>query len=154
MMLVGSGAGLSFLSFLHETNRNSTKHEECGSYKVASDLSKSLGMLNPYHAESILSRASNPDTIKIMEINAFSVGDVAFATTPYEMFCQNGLAVKEGSPFETTFMISCCNGVNGYIAADSAFEYNSYEVGNRIFVRGTAEAVPEKLVEMLQELKK
>ena len=127
------------------TNKNFKQNVEFG---------KPLGIMSPYHAESILSRSGNPDAIKELEINAVSLGDVGFATVPYEMFCQNGLAVKEGSPFETTFMISCCNGVNGYMAADSAFEYNSYEVNNRVFVRGTAEAVQDKLIEMLQELKK
>lgn len=122
-------------------------------YKQNVAFGKPLGIMNPYHAESILNRASSKDTTKELEINAVSFGDVGFATVPYEMFCQNGMAVKAGSPFDTTFMISCCNGVNGYMAADSAFEYNSYEVNNRVFVRGTAEAVADKLVEMLKELK-
>lgn len=115
---------------------------------------KPLGIMNPYHAESILNRFNEPNPTKELEINAVSFGDVGFATVPYEMFCQNGLAVKTGSPFETTFMISCCNGVNGYMAADAAFEYGSYESNNRIFIRGTAEAVQDKLVDMLKELKK
>lgn len=128
-----------------QTNKN---------YKQNVAFGKPLGIMNPYHAESILNRASNPNTTKDMELNAITFGDVGFATVPYEMFCQNGLAVKEGSPFETTFMISCCNGVNGYMAADSAFDYNSYEVTNRTFVRGTGETVAEELVGMLKELKK
>lgn len=124
------------------------------SYKQAVEFGKPLGIMNPYHAESILNRFEDPNPTRDLEINAVSFGDVGFATVPYEMFCQNGLAVKEGSPFDTTFMISCCNGVNGYMAADAAFEYGSYEANNRIFIRGTAEAVQDQLVQMLKELKK
>ena len=117
------------------------------------EFGKPYGIMSPYHADSILGRAANPNKIKEMEINAIRVGDVGFATVPYEMFLQNGMAVKEGSPFATTFMITNCNGVNLYIAADAAFEYGSYEVHNRNFVRGTAEAVQDKLIDMLNELK-
>ena len=52
-----------------------------------------------------------------------------------------------------TFVISCANGSNNYIASDFTFEYGSYEVHNRTFVRGTGEAVQDKLIEMLNSLK-
>ena len=81
----------------------------------------------------------------------------AFITAPYEMFDINAMFVKENSPFETTFVMTVANGSNAYIASDSAFEFNngtgSYEVHNRNFPRGTAEALADNFVEMLNELK-
>jgi len=114
---------------------------------------KGTPVLSPYHASSIVSRSKQPATPKEMELNALSFGDVGIATVPYEMFCQNAKAVKAGSPFATTIMITCCCGANNYVAADAAFEYNSYEVQNRSFVRGTAEAAQDALIGMLNGLK-
>ena len=126
-------------------------------YSVCANEGKQYGIISPYHATSIVARSKNPLTVKEMQINAVTIGNIGFATVPYEMFCQNGQAVKDGSPYETTFMITCCNGSNAYIAAEAAFEYNdgtgSYEVHNRTFSRGTAEAIQDELVSMLNGLK-
>ena len=116
------------------------------------ELGRPMGVQSAYHAISIISRAKAGETKK-MPINAISIGDVGFATVPYEMFCQNGQAIKEGSPFDTTIVITLCGGYNNYVAADAAFEYGSYEVHNRTFFRGTAEEVQDHLIAMLNELK-
>ena len=121
------------------------------------ELGRPLGIQSAYHAVSIIFRAKKVGATKKMPINAISIGDVGFATAPYEMFCQNGQAIKEGSPFETTIVMTATGGHNNYIAAEAAFEYNdgvgSYEVHNRTFVRGTAEEVQDKLISMLEEVK-
>jgi len=120
------------------------------------DLGRPMGIQSAYHALSIISR-SKAGATKEMPINAICFGDVGIATAPYEMFCQNGQAIKEGSPFETTIVMTLTGGHNNYIAADAAFQYNegsgSYEVHNRTFVRGTAEEVQNKLISMLEEIK-
>lgn len=111
-----------------------------------------LGLRSHFHASGVIRRAGMTEKTQQMQINALSVGDIAFVTVPYEMFCQNGQAIKEGSSFETTFVITCCNGHYNYMAADAAFEYGSYETQNRTFIRGTAEAVQNELITMLEEL--
>jgi len=127
---------------------------QTNTYSLCTDLDH--GIVSPYHALSIVSRSKMTATQQEMEINAFTIGNIGFATVPYEMFSQNGQAVKDGSPYETTFMITCCNGANAYIAAEAAFEYNngqgSYEVHNRTFIRGTAEAIQDELISMLNGL--
>lgn len=123
--------------------------EQTNNYNQSKD--EEHGVMSPYHALGIINRA-NAAQSKEMQLNAISIGSVGFVTAPYEMFCQNGQAIKEGSPFETTFVITCTNGHNAYIAADSAFEYGSYEVHYRTFVRGTAEAVQAELIGMLNAL--
>jgi len=124
-----------------------------GSNSAAFEAGKPYGIASPYHAASILARANTSSQSKEMELNAVVFGDVAFVAAPYEMFCQNGQAIKEGSPYGTTIVSSCSNGHNNYIAADAAFEYGSYEVHNRYFVRGTAEALADEFVSMLTEIK-
>lgn len=114
------------------------------------------GIISPYHASSIVSRYNNKEGERPFELNAVSVGPIGFITAPYEMFDINAMFVKENSPFETTFVMTVANGSNAYIASDSAFEFNngtgSYEVHNRNFPRGTAEALADNFVEMLKSL--
>lgn len=116
------------------------------------------GIISPYHASSIVSRYNNKEGERPFELNAVCVGPIGFITAPYEMFDMNAMFVKENSPFETTFVMTVANGSNAYIAAEHAFEFNngtgSYEVHNRTFPRGTAEALADNFVEMLNELKK
>ena len=97
-------------------------------------------------------RLNNEGVTTEIPLYAFSLGDVAFATAPYEMFTENGKKVKEDSPFEMTFMASCSNGNCGYIPSSSAFEYDCYEVSITRYVKGTAEDLVESHVSMLKQL--
>jgi len=95
------------------------------------------------------------NTRPAMTLNAFSIGDVAFAVVPYEMFSQNGEYVKENSPFQMTFMVTCANSANGYMPAENNFEYGgleSYESTKCYYVPGTAEDLAKVYVQMLDEL--
>lgn len=111
------------------------------------------GIISPYHASSIISRANNTEGTRKLELNAIRIGDVAWATTPFETFDVTGTFVKENSPYEMTFFMSMCNGANSYIAAEYAFDkVGTYEVHNRLMEKGTAEGVADQLVEMLKGL--
>lgn len=123
------------------------------SFGEAVNAAPGSGIISPYHAGSILSRANNKEGTRKLELNTFRIGDVAWATTPFETFDVTGMFVKENSPFEMTFFMSMCNGANSYIAAEYAFEKTgTYEVHNRVFVKGTAEGVADQLVEMLKSM--
>ena len=121
-------------------------------YAQCVEFGSPFGVMSPYHADSIIMRSGKKEICK-MELDAVAVGELGFITAPYEMFCSNGKFVKEHSPFPTTFVISCANGQNNYIADDAAFDYGSYEVHNRALVRGTAEKLADTFVDMLKELK-
>jgi len=126
---------------------------QTGNFSACLELGREYGVMGPYHAGAIIRRSKVLYSVKEMEINAIAIGDVAFVTAPYEMFCQNGQQIKDGSPYATTFVITCANGHNSYIAADEAFEFGSYEVHARNFVRGTAEGVVAELISMLETIK-
>jgi len=108
-----------------------------------------------------------------INMNVFTIGDVAFVIAPCEMFDANGRQIKEGSPYETTIVCTCAynrsdkqyypfspyygyEGV-GYIPSYEAYEYEgvglSYEATAGIYARGTGEKVADKFVEMLTQLK-
>jgi len=103
------------------------------------------------HDEEYKKKTSKGDTQNIY-ISAISIGEIAFATTPYEMHDTNGMQVKEGSPFKMTFMCAYTNGQYNYVAADHAYILGGYEVNGGRFVRGTGEAVVARLDAMLDEL--
>jgi hypothetical protein len=114
------------------------------------ELIKKYGFQSKYEASSIVTRHNYGKT-ETFSLSAISFGDLAFATTPYEMFDTNGMEVKDGSPFKMTFMVSCTNGSWSYIAADHAYENGGYEVYNCKFVRGTAEEVVAELLKLLNK---
>jgi len=99
----------------------------------------------------------NENMTRDIPIYAFCVGDVAFVTAPYEMFCESGEAIKEGSPFEMTVVATCANGSLSYIPSAITFtygkEYTSYEEKMTQFVKGTAELLVAEYISMLNQLK-
>ena len=122
-------------------------------YSQAMEEAKDTEIGSPYHANSIITRSQNTEGTRKIEINAIRVGPIGFITAPYEMFDTNGMYIKDNSPFETTFVMTVCNGGNNYIAAKYAFDGGgSYEVHNRTFPVGTAEALADTYVDMLKSL--
>ena len=127
-----------------------------GAYKtegLQAAVEASGGLINStYEADGIGTRAAMDATDDI-KLCAASFGDVSFVTAPYEMFDTNGRQVKEGTPFEMTFILYLCNGGQGYIPSEDFFDYGSYEVDTTYYVRGTAEQLAQNMLEMLGELK-
>ena len=109
------------------------------------------GIYSPYHAGAIVSKASKAAS-ENFEIYAVSFGDVGFACAPYEMFDTNGTFIKENSPFGVTFVAECANGANGYFPSEIAWDNNGYEVDTCKYVKGTAEALADRYVAMLESL--
>ena len=67
------------------------------------------------------------------------------------MFDTNGVEVKRGSPFETTFVLSCAGGNYDYIPSMLAFPHGGYEVFRCRYVKGTAEQLVDGFLSMLKE---
>ncbi len=87
-----------------------------------------------------------------MEVSAFSIGDVGFVVAPYEMFSANGEFIKENSPFDTTFVVTCANGKNGYFPSEDTYAYESYEYKSNLIPQGNAEEVADVFVKLLNQL--
>ena len=119
--------------------------------KASRELAEKYGMTNYLHAGGIRTRALLPESVDF-HIDAFRAGELAFVCAPYEMFGINGMHIKENSPFDRTFIVTSCNCLHGYLAADSAFDYQCYERDYRRYPRGTAEKVADAFVALLQKL--
>ena len=87
-------------------------------------------------------------------ISAASVGSIAFVRVPYEMFDDSGVAIREGSPFEMTFVLGYTNGNFGYIPSRTCFEHGCYEQENGSYVVEAAEELVASYLELLNDLSK
>lgn len=114
-------------------------------------------------------RTSNPSNSKStygnidLDLNAVCIGgNIAFVTTPYEPFHENGSQIKayaESIGFETCFVLTNSMGENKYIGSYNSFEndetdgeYTSFGVRTCRFVKGTAEALMDCHADMLAQL--
>lgn len=112
-------------------------------------LARSCGFSSVYQSRDIRRRATMPAT-GTLELNAFSIGDMGFITSTNEVFSTVGIHVRANSPFPATFILT---GNHQYLPCAQAYDYRSYEADTSMFAKGTAEAVADKFVEMLHEIR-
>lgn len=124
---------------------------ESGNKEETSRLLKEQGYSTVFTCHAILSKAASPVSVPI-ELGAIAVGDLAFAASPYEMFNDTGLQIREGSKFKMTFVCSYSNGFNFYLPTIKGFEHGGYEMQSCRYAPGTAEESGETYVEMINKL--
>ena len=112
-------------------------------------LGKTYNFTSSYQARAIRSRYNMEKTTEL-EINAFRVGGLGFTTGTYEMFSESGKAVRDGSPFDFTFLVT---GNSSYIPSAPAYDYRCYEADTGLYAKGTGEQLVEQYLEMLNEVK-
>ena len=118
---------------------------------AATKLAKSMGFNSVYHAIFAKKKSGLPPAIPI-ELNAVSIGDVAFVLAPYEMFDTNGMEIKLYSPFASTFILTCSNADYDYIPSALGFDHGGYSADSCHFLPGTGEKLAQVFIEMLSEL--
>lgn len=107
---------------------------------------------SPYHATSVIKKSLFPQTIEV-ELNGFSFGDVSMVFAPFELFCELGAAIKESTPFETTFVCCYSNAIFSYMPTQLGFDHGGYGPNQCRFMPGTGEILVEKFLEILHKLK-
>ena len=73
-------------------------------------------------------------------VQVLRVGELGVVALPGEMFVEIGLAVKEKSPFEPTFVIELANDYAGYVGTRNAYDEGGYETQLALSSRVTPEA--------------
>lgn len=112
----------------------------------------SVPFLDRVRAYKIVDLQRFGDTIPL-EVQAIRLGDdTAVVALPGEVFVELGLAIKDASPFEHTFVIELANRNVAYIPTERAFEEGSYEVVNSRVAKGAGEMLVEQAGELLDEL--
>ena len=79
--------------------------------------------------------------------------DIAFIGFNVEMCTEIGMAIKAGSPFKHTFVITHCNGSSGYLVPANLYKEGGYEVNTTRFEIGSAEKVVKQSLSLLYDLK-
>ena len=128
----------------------SENFQKTGDHPTWTAEAQRLGFNSVYHASAIVRRSKGPAE-RELTLSAVSIGELAFAHAPYEMFDTNGRQVKEKSPFAVTYVLTCGGG-NGYIPSALGFQNGGYSVDNCWFLPGAGERFADTLVDCLQEL--
>ena len=115
-------------------------------------ISDPHGISNIYHAEAIIMKSEMPETL-VLNTWALAIGDVAFVAVPYEMFDTNGKQIKEGSPFQRTFVLTCTNERYAYIPSALGFQNGGYSADLCRFAPGTGELIAENFIQNLNEMR-
>ncbi|MBR2616433.1 MAG: hypothetical protein IKC69_07130 [Clostridia bacterium] len=113
---------------------------------------KEYGFSSVYAVTAILNRMKFEPT-RTLELHALAIGNVSMIFAPYEMFGQSAAAIKRGSPYDMTFVVSCSQNHDGYLPSTLGWELGCYEAQITRYAPGTAERLVEAYVAMLEEMK-
>ena len=122
-----------------------------GNFNDYLDYAEKNGINSKHAVGAIISKAKAGST-RTSGVFAFSVSTLGFAVVPFEMFDSNGKFVKDNSPFDATFVLTCANVHNTYLPSALGFQNGGYEVDQSLFAPGTGEIIADLYVEMLNEL--
>lgn len=104
-------------------------------------------------SENLWTAADKTNLNQTLPLYAFSIGDWACVTAPFEIFDTNAMAVRDASKFKMTFYASCANESYGYLPTPASYDWAiTYEAPISKFPKGTAEALQAELIRQLDEI--
>ena len=119
------------------------------------ELAQQMGFNSVYHAEFVIQKAAMGEEQDI-ELNAISVGDVAFVFANYEMFDTNANQIRDGSPFGFTCVCTSCNVDEDhgymYIPSQLGYDHGGYSADSCVFASGAGEKLASEYVHMLYRM--
>lgn len=95
---------------------------------------------------------AEPET-PTLNVTVARLGDVGFVGLGAEVLTEIGMAIKQASPFDHTFVITHCNGAAGYLAPKDLYVEGGYEISSTRFGPAAAQMVVRKAVELLHDLR-
>jgi hypothetical protein len=84
------------------------------------------GWLKPMEAVLRQYYDQEKDTVYKMELHGIRLGDVAFASNPFELYTDYGLMITGRSMAKQTFIIQLCGDTGGYLPTESALPGGGY----------------------------
>lgn len=87
-----------------------------------------------------------------VELTSVGIGDLSLVTIPMEMWAEDGVRIKEGTPYAMTLLMSYTNGMGGYIASREAFHNGGYGVVDGYANENTADNMVKIWLDSLKEL--
>jgi hypothetical protein len=92
--------------------------------------------------------------MRSLEQLAVRIGDAVFVTFPGELFSEIGLAIKERSPLEKTYVIGLTCGPGGYLPSAREFLEGDYEVDGSTYSPLTEKVCIESSLSLIHRLTK
>ena len=102
-------------------------------------------------AKRFLSQPERPAT-RSLEQMAVGIGDAVFVGFPGELFSEIGLAIKEGSAVEKTFVIGLTCGPGGYLPTAKEFLEGDYEVNGSSYSPATEAFCVESSLDLIKRV--
>ena len=102
-------------------------------------------------AKRIFRRLNRPAT-RSLEQMAVGIGDAVFVGFPGELFSEIGLAIKQGSPVEKTFVIGLTCGPGGYLPTAKEFLEGDYEVNGSSYSPATEAFCVESSLDLIRRV--
>ncbi|MES2692210.1 MAG: hypothetical protein V4773_01975, partial [Verrucomicrobiota bacterium] len=118
----------------------------------AEALAKQFGNKPEYHDGEMMVKLVDGKWTFEGEVMTIAVGDeLAFVGLPGEMFVELGLAIKQNSPYQFTFVNTLANGAIGYVANRKAYREGTYGASTATTRSnpGTGEALVDSAVRQL-----
>lgn len=114
-----------------------------------------------YHADAIVNRynymypnSTTVRTTKPLTVYAISIGGVSFGGVPYEMFSEDGRAVKNADlSHQATIICYLANGHQGYVPSARHWQNGGYSVDIAYFGSSASTTLNSTLGTMLNDLK-
>jgi hypothetical protein len=78
------------------------------------------------YAREAIKLSAYPPTVRL-KLQAMRIGALGIAAIPCETFAATGLAIKQASPLEPTFVIEIANGYHGYLPTPKQHAWGGYE---------------------------
>ena len=87
-----------------------------------------------------------------LRLAAARIGDVGLVGINAEVLTAVGQAIKRGSPFAHTMIVTHCGGAQGYLSPTELYKEGGYEIETSPFAPGAAETVVREALRLLYEL--
>jgi hypothetical protein len=114
---------LAYQDFCAETYANEKIADRPGPYD-----NKLHHFVKIRNEEAVVRRFEDQDDNPMlkMQLHVVRLGDIVFATNPFELYLDFGHRIRARSQAEQTFMIQLCNGVGGYLPSKRAEQLGGY----------------------------
>ncbi len=102
-------------------------------------------------------RGVNPDSLQDvapvpLRLAAARIGGVGLVGISAEVLTGVGQAIKRGSPFAHTLIVTHCGGAQGYLPPTELYKEGGYEIETSPFAPGAAETAVREVLRLLYEL--